>query len=116
MTSIPLIEQLLLAEPTCRGPAQCKHSPWTIKGRVHSLEWGGSDTRTQAQVKFFPGLHNQYNSQVDVGCCHTLKYSILGCDYLLQYVHLSIEFSENFKDFSGNYSIYLRARSIYFII
>jgi hypothetical protein len=38
MTSISLIEQLLLAEPACRGPAQCKHSPWTIKGRVHSLE------------------------------------------------------------------------------
>jgi hypothetical protein len=38
MTSIPLIEQLLLAGPTCGGPAQCKHSPWTIKGRVHSLE------------------------------------------------------------------------------
>jgi hypothetical protein len=24
--------------------------------------------------------------------CHTLKYSILGCDYLLQCVHLSIGF------------------------
>jgi hypothetical protein len=46
--------------------------------------------------------------------CHTLKYSILGCDYLLQCVHLSIGFSENFKDFSGNYSIYPRARTIYF--
>jgi hypothetical protein len=31
--------------------------------------------------------------------CHTLKYLILGCDYLLQCVHLSIGFSENFKDF-----------------
>jgi hypothetical protein len=38
MTSISLVEQLLLAGPTCRGPAQCKHSPWTIKGRVYSLE------------------------------------------------------------------------------
>jgi hypothetical protein len=45
--------------------------------------------------------------------CHTLKYSILGCDYLLQYVHLSIGFSENFKDFSGNHFIYPRARSIF---
>jgi hypothetical protein len=48
--------------------------------------------------------------------CHTLKYSILGCDYLLQFVHLSIGFSKNFKKFSGNYSIYPRARTIYFII
>jgi hypothetical protein len=38
MTSISLVEQLLLAGLTCRGPAQCKHSPWTIKGRVYSLE------------------------------------------------------------------------------
>jgi hypothetical protein len=45
--------------------------------------------------------------------CHTLKYLILGCDYLLQCVHLSIGFSENFIDFSGNYSIYPRARSIF---
>jgi hypothetical protein len=48
--------------------------------------------------------------------CHTLKYLILGCECLLQYVHLSIEFFKNFKDFSGHYSIYPRARSIYFII
>jgi hypothetical protein len=47
--------------------------------------------------------------------CHTLKYLILGCDYLLQCVHLSKGFSENFKDFSGNYSIYPRARSIFFL-
>jgi hypothetical protein len=40
----------------------------------------------------------------------------LGCEYLLQCVHLSIEFSKNFKDFSGNYSIYPRARSIIIII
>jgi hypothetical protein len=38
MISISLVEQLLLAGPTCRGPAQCKHSPCTIKGRVHPLE------------------------------------------------------------------------------
>jgi hypothetical protein len=44
---------------------------------------------------------------------HTLKYLILGCESLLQCVHLSIGFSENFKDFSGNYSIYPRARSIF---
>jgi hypothetical protein len=30
--------RLLLAGPTCRGPAQCKRSPWSIKGRVHPLE------------------------------------------------------------------------------
>jgi hypothetical protein len=47
---------------------------------------------------------------------HTLKYLILGCECLLQYVHLSIGFFENFKDCSGNYSIYPRTRSIYFII
>jgi hypothetical protein len=33
-----LYYRLLLAGPTCRGPAQCEHSPWSIKGRVHSLE------------------------------------------------------------------------------
>jgi hypothetical protein len=64
------IEQLLLAGPTCRGPAQCKHSPWTIKGRVHSLDGGsniqGSDT--QAYAAFHSGSRSQYNSQVDVGC------------------------------------------------
>jgi hypothetical protein len=48
--------------------------------------------------------------------CHNLKYSILGCEYLLQYVHLSIGFSKNFKDFSGNYSIYPRARFNFFIL
>jgi hypothetical protein len=42
--------------------------------------------------------------------CHTLKYSILGCEYLLQYVYLSIGFSKNFKDFSGNYYIYVTFR------
>jgi hypothetical protein len=47
--------------------------------------------------------------------CHTLKYLILGCDYLLQYVHLLIGFSENFKDFSGNYFIYPRAKSIFLL-
>jgi hypothetical protein len=47
--------------------------------------------------------------------CHTLKYLILVCDYLLQCVHLSIRFFENFNDFSGNYSIYLRARSIFIL-
>jgi hypothetical protein len=31
--------------------------------------------------------------------CHTLKYLILGCEYLLKCVHLSIGFFENFKDF-----------------
>jgi hypothetical protein len=64
MTSIPLIEQLLLAGPTCRGPAQCKHSPWTIKGRVHSLEHEGSDTQAQVQAKFYPRLSQsiQYHS------------------------------------------------------
>jgi hypothetical protein len=48
--------------------------------------------------------------------CHTLKYLILGCECLLQCVHLSIGFSENFKDFSRNYSIYPRARSILFYL
>jgi hypothetical protein len=48
--------------------------------------------------------------------CHTLKHLILGCDYLLQCVHLSIRFFKNFKDFSGNYSIYPRARSIFFYL
>jgi hypothetical protein len=46
--------------------------------------------------------------------CHTLKYLILGCECLLGCVHQSIGFFENFKDFSGNYSIYARARSIFF--
>jgi hypothetical protein len=31
-----------------------------------------------------------------VANCHTLKYSILGCDYLLQCVHLSIGFFREF--------------------
>jgi hypothetical protein len=31
--------------------------------------------------------------------CHTLKYLILGCEYLLQCVYLPIGFFENFKDF-----------------
>jgi hypothetical protein len=66
-------------------------------------------------VRFNKGINQAFTTN-SRRICHTLKYLILGCDYLLQYVHLSIEFSENFKDFSGNYSIYLRARSIYFII
>jgi hypothetical protein len=36
--------------------------------------------------------------------CHTLKYLILGCEYLLECVRLSIGFSENFQNFSVNYS------------
>jgi hypothetical protein len=48
--------------------------------------------------------------------CHTLKYLILGCECLLGCVHLSIGFFESFKDLSGNYSIYPRARSIIIII
>jgi hypothetical protein len=47
--------------------------------------------------------------------CHTIKYPILGCEYLLQCVHLSIGFSKNFKEFSSNYSIYRRARSIFLL-
>jgi hypothetical protein len=38
--------------------------------------------------------------------CHTLKYLILGCEYFLERVHLSIGFSVNSKDFSGNYSLF----------
>jgi hypothetical protein len=67
MTSIPLVEQLLLAGPTCRGPAQCKHSPWTIKGRVHSLEHKGSDTQAKSRLSSTQGSHSQYNTIVDVG-------------------------------------------------
>jgi hypothetical protein len=47
MTSISLVEQLLLAGPTCRGPARCKHSPCTIKGRVYSLEYKVQQSETQ---------------------------------------------------------------------
>jgi hypothetical protein len=64
--SISLEEQLLQAGPTCRGPSQCKRSPWTIKGRGHSLErrfW----THTRTQTKEHPCSHNQYNTKVDVG-------------------------------------------------
>jgi hypothetical protein len=46
--------------------------------------------------------------------CHTLKYLILGCECLLGCVHLLVGFSQNFKDFSGNYSIYSRARSFFY--
>jgi hypothetical protein len=63
--SISLEEQLLQAGPTCRGPARCKHSPWTIKGRVHSLERRLWTHKTQPKV--LPSSHNQYNTKVDVG-------------------------------------------------
>jgi hypothetical protein len=36
--------------------------------------------------------------------CHTLKYLILGYEYLLECVCPSIGFLENFQNFSGNYS------------
>jgi hypothetical protein len=36
--------------------------------------------------------------------CHTLKYLILGCEYLLECVCLSIGFFENFQNFSISYS------------
>jgi hypothetical protein len=35
--SISLIEQAPVGRAHL-GPAQCKHSPWTIKERVHPLE------------------------------------------------------------------------------
>jgi hypothetical protein len=47
---------------------------------------------------------NRFISRLGERGCHTLKYLILGCEYLSEYVHLSIGFSENFKDFSRNYS------------
>jgi hypothetical protein len=66
MTSMPLIEQLLLAGPTCRGPAQCKHSPWTIKGRVHSLE-KKAQTHKLRLLSIQAHTANT-NTEVDVGC------------------------------------------------
>jgi hypothetical protein len=36
--SISLVEQAPVDRPTCRGPTQCKRSPWTIKGRVYPIE------------------------------------------------------------------------------
>jgi hypothetical protein len=90
MTSIPLIEQLLLAGPTCRGPAQCKHSPWTIKGRVHSLEHEGQIHKHKSRLSSTQGSHSQYNTIVDVGyyapvARTTLKSSCPSC------VHLSTD-------------------------
>jgi hypothetical protein len=41
--SISLIEQAPVGRAHLSGPTQCKHSPWTIKGRVHSLEKQDSD-------------------------------------------------------------------------
>jgi hypothetical protein len=31
---------------------------------------------------------------------------LLGCEYLLECVHPSLGFFENFSDFSGNYSLF----------
>jgi hypothetical protein len=39
--------------------------------------------------------------------CHTLKYLILGCEYLLKCINPSLGFPKNFPDFSGNYSHFL---------
>jgi hypothetical protein len=64
--SISLEEQPLQAGPTCRGPAQCKHSPWTIKGRVHSLE-GVQRHAHKTRLGSIQRTHNQYSSKVDVG-------------------------------------------------
>jgi hypothetical protein len=38
--------------------------------------------------------------------CHTLKYSILGCECILQCVYVSLGFFENFLDFSSKYSLF----------
>jgi hypothetical protein len=38
-------------------------------------------------------------SDEDITMCHTLKYLILGCTYLLECVHPSILFPENFPKF-----------------
>jgi hypothetical protein len=44
----------------------------------------------------------EVREQYNFGCgCHTLKYLILGCEYLLQCVYPSLGFFENFLDFSG---------------
>jgi hypothetical protein len=37
--------------------------------------------------------------EVLIRYCNTLKYLILGCEYLLECVHLSIGISENFLEF-----------------
>jgi hypothetical protein len=39
--------------------------------------------------------------------CHTLKYLTLGCQCLLECVHPSLAFFENFPNFSGNYSFFV---------
>jgi hypothetical protein len=41
-----------------------------------------------------------------IGLCHTLKYLILECEYLLECVHPSLGFFENFPDSSGDYSLF----------
>jgi hypothetical protein len=57
--------RLLLAGPTCRGPAQCKHFPLSIKGRVYSL---GNEVPSQAYRRSrFTSTLKQYSSKVDVG-------------------------------------------------
>jgi hypothetical protein len=57
--------RLLLAGPTCQYPAQCKHSPWSIKGRVYSLE-GEVPSQAYKRSRFTSTL-KQYSSKVDVG-------------------------------------------------
>jgi hypothetical protein len=55
----------------------------------------------------FKGLSGRANG------CHTLKYLILGCEYLLECVRPSLGFLENFPDFSKIILFFRRAKSIY---
>jgi hypothetical protein len=82
-----------------------------LQNRIFDLEMAVSDGNKDEEED---EDSNGASSQEAPCSCHTLKYLILGCECILQCVHLSIEFSENFKDFFGNYSIYPRARSIFF--
>jgi hypothetical protein len=66
-----------------------------------------------------PGIHIimhsilSLKSDVTEVVCHTLKYLILGCEYLSEYVHLSIGFFKNFPNFLAIILFFRRAKSIY---
>jgi hypothetical protein len=79
-------------------------------GTLHPTWWSGIQGNVKGEL--CPGRvrtgeggrekESEGRERKSEGPCHTLKYLILGCEYLSEFVHLSIGFFKNFPDFSGD--------------
>jgi hypothetical protein len=85
---------------------QKKMYTWYLFCIMNELFWHSDDVFIQAPIETIEKLKNLYfgyvcvvNLDYVVWICHILKYLILRCECLLEYVHPSLWFFENFSDF-----------------